>query len=85
MIMARVYILGGFLVFLAGVVTLAYMEGKTRGRVEQLNQTVRAYEKRAKIDAKIDTSSRFDLCVQLGGLRDECAELRGVGQTAPTE
>lgn len=56
-----------------------YMKGKADGRVAVLRDTVKAYQKRGDVDAKVRNMDAVALCVELGGLPDECGELRGMG------
>ncbi|OBQ59567.1 hypothetical protein EFV37_22195 [Mesorhizobium loti] len=67
---------------LGGLYAFAYSSGRAAGRVEQLQDTVAAYEKRTGIDNETDSLGRVDLCVELGGLRDECEQLRGLDAAA---
>lgn len=65
-----------------GIAVMGYLKGRYDGRVELLNATVRNYEKRAKVDGTVENLGRFDLCISLGGVPDECSRLRGVEKTA---
>lgn len=76
--MVRFYFLAAICVLFVGLASLAYLKGRSDGRVEILNSTVRAYEKRGKVDNDVENLSRFDLCVSLGGVPDECSKLRGL-------
>ncbi|MER8380719.1 hypothetical protein [Mesorhizobium sp. M1399] len=60
----------------------AYSSGRAAGRFEQLQDTVAAYEKRTGIDNDTNALGRVDLCIELGGLRDECEQLRGLDAAA---
>ena len=55
-----------------------YYKGRSDGRIAQLKDTVQAHENRKIIDETVGGLNGYDLCRQLGGLPDECAELRGV-------
>lgn len=66
----------------AGLFALGYLQGVGAGRVDQLKDSVAAYEKREKIDADVQAATRRDLCISLGGLPDDCNELRGL-EAAP--
>ena len=70
---------------IGGGLTAAYFKGRADYRAELLEDTLKAHETRDEIDAKIDELDRRDLCIRLGGLPDECDELRGVEETAPGE
>ncbi|TPN57177.1 hypothetical protein [Mesorhizobium sp. B1-1-7] len=67
---------------LGGLYAFAYSSGRTAGRVEQLQDTVAAYEKRTGIDNETNSLGRVALCLELGGLRDECEQLRGLDTAA---
>lgn len=60
-----------------------YVKGKVSGRVAALADTVEAYQKREGIDHEISGWDRVRLCVELGGLRDECEQLRGLEAGEP--
>ncbi|MER9553562.1 hypothetical protein [Mesorhizobium sp. M0322] len=52
----------------------AYSSGHKAGRVSQLKDTVSAYNRRMGID-KANSLGRVDLCLELGGLLDECERI----------
>ena len=73
------------IIVFGGVVAIAgllfaggYQKGRSDGRISQLKDTVQAHENRKVIDQTVGGLNGYDLCRQLGGLPDECAELRGV-------
>ncbi|RUW86938.1 hypothetical protein EOA13_35285 [Mesorhizobium sp. M7A.F.Ca.US.011.01.1.1] len=53
----------------------AYSSGHEAGRVSQLKDTVSAYNRRMGIDDKANSLGRVDLCLELGGLLDECERI----------
>ncbi|CAN7377055.1 hypothetical protein LJR231_002274 [Phyllobacterium sp. LjRoot231] len=60
-----------------------YLYGTSQGRqqsaVAAVKETAKAYQERATTDEKIHSLDPVALCVELGGLRDECAaQLRGM-------
>lgn len=59
-----------------------YQKGRSDGRISQLKATVQAHENRKSIDQAVDDLNGYDLCRDIGGLPDECAELRGLDQAA---
>jgi len=63
---------------LTGIFLYGRAVGVQAGRVEALAATVEAYQKRSDVDAEVRNMDAVALCVELGGLRDECAELRGL-------
>lgn len=74
---------------LAGAVLLSagsYLYGKHEGRqqaaVAQLQADVNAHIKREGIDHEVDGMERYRICLDLGGLPDDCEQLRGLDETA---
>lgn len=67
---------------LGGVYLYGYQRGEQAARVEQLQDTVQAYLERNRIDDEVDAADRYAVCVELGGMPDDCARLRGVDETA---
>lgn len=67
---------------LGGFYAWAYSSGRAAGRVEQLQQSVDAYEKRMGIDHDTNSLGRVDLCVELGGVLGECEQLRRLDPAA---
>lgn len=74
----------------AAVVALpVYLTGKAAGRaaerVAQLEADVDAYVKREGIEDEVDGMDRYRICLDLGGLPDQCDGLRWVAQAAKAE
>lgn len=68
----------------------AYLLGKHQGRQEAavaaLQASLDAIQKREDIDHEVDRADLIDICVELGGLRDDCRDqLRGLAATAEAE
>ena len=61
---------------------VGYVKGNSAGRIEQLQDTVEAYEKRKGIDNAVSSVDRHRVCVDLGGMPDECEQLRGLDEAA---
>lgn len=55
-----------------------YMKGREAGKVEQLKDSVEAYKNRNEINNEVNNLDDIALCIALGGLPDECDELRGL-------
>lgn len=66
----------------AGLFLGGYAKGRSDGRVAVLTDTVKAYKKRTDVDATVRNMDAVALCLELGGVRDECEQLRGVDQAA---
>lgn len=75
------YLLAGVMLALAIMGGVGYYKGRADGRQAQLRATVEAYKKREGIDDEVHGMGDIALCLELGGLRDECAKLRGVAPT----
>lgn len=58
------------------------VDGRSVGKVEQLQATVDAIEKRKDIDNEVSGMDRYRICLEFGGLSDACAALRGADETA---
>ncbi|ASP83610.1 hypothetical protein GOL45_08710 [Sinorhizobium medicae] len=59
---------------------VGYWKGRADIRADQLKDTIRAIEKRERIDERIQGLDGIALCNELlgGGVHDECQQLRGV-------
>lgn len=57
-----------------------YAKGRSDGRVAVLTDTVKAYKKRTDVDATVRNMHAAALCIELGGLPDDCQQLRGLEQ-----
>lgn len=66
----------------AAAFSFGYYRGDAAGRVAQLKDTVAAYETRKDIDTNTAALGDYDLCRALGGLHDQCLELRGLDEAA---
>ena len=62
-----------------------YVKGKNAGRIDQLQATVEAYKTRKAIEGDVQNLDAYALCDELGGLPDECEQLRGLDQAAEAE
>lgn len=70
--------LGGAALICAALFFGGYAKGRSDARVAVLTDTVKAYKKRTDVDATVRNMDAVALCVELGGMRDECEQLRGV-------
>ncbi|TIR78950.1 MAG: hypothetical protein E5X15_09925 [Mesorhizobium sp.] len=75
---ALLWKLGAAALICAGLFLGGYAKGRSDGRVAVLADTVKAYKKRTDVDATVRNLGAADLCIELGGLHDECEQLRGV-------
>ncbi|MDQ0132674.1 hypothetical protein J2T08_000575 [Neorhizobium galegae] len=71
-----ILIVAGALVVIAGVYGVGWWSAYSSGKVDQLKDSVEAYAKREGIDNDTDSLTRDALCRRLGGLPEQCNELR---------
>lgn len=57
-----------------------YLKGRSDGRLTQLQDTVKAYQARKDIDHAVTDLGAYDRCLELGGLPNDCKQLRGLEQ-----
>lgn len=72
------YLAVALLVASAALYGAGYIKGRSAGRVEAMKDTVAAYQKREGIDHDVSGMDAVAVCIELGGLRDDCEQLRGV-------
>ena len=63
----------------------AYRSGAQSERVSRLQADVDAYQKREGIDHEVDGMERYRVCIDLGGLPDDCEQLRRMEEAASAE
>lgn len=68
--------IGIFLTIAFMIAAFGYMKGREAGKVEQLKGSVEAYKTRNETNNEVNNLDDIELCLELGGLRDECNELR---------
>lgn len=78
MLSKYLYLAAGAAVAIGLAFGAGYVKGLAAGRIDQLQDTIEAYEDRNGVDETVEGYDRVALCIELGGLPDECAELRGV-------
>jgi len=61
------------------------IDGRSAGKVEQLKDTVAAIEKRGSINEDVENLAGYRLCLELGGVRDDCNKLRRVEQATESK
>jgi hypothetical protein len=62
---------------------LGQHDGKQDAALNAAKATIQAIQSRAKINETIDNLDGFALCVELGGLRSDCEQLRGMAEDQP--
>lgn len=89
MIGLRFYLAAGAaLAIVAGLLwthSAAYRAGARAERVTQLEKSVEAFVKRNGINAEVDDLDAVAVCIELGGVPDDCEQLRGMVPAAPAE
>ena len=50
-----------------------YIKGRSDGKIQQLEATVKAHETRNEIEETVGDLGAADLCVALGGLPNDCS------------
>lgn len=78
----------GAAVIAIAAVSGVFLYGKSIGRqgaaVEALEATIKAYKDRNDENDAVEALDPFALCIELGGLPDDCrAELRRLGEDQP--
>ena len=67
----------------AGGYAYGTIKERQRTAVAAAEATAKAIQKRADVDEEIIGMDSYRLCLQLGGLRDECEQLRRVETDKP--
>lgn len=84
--MERLYI--GFVVA-ATIILCAYFYGYSTGKhdakIEQLHASVNAHIKREGIHNEVSAMDRYAVCIDIGGLPDDCNELRRLEESTKSE
>ena len=62
---------------------LGIHEGKQQAALKAAQAVSQAIQNRAGINETINNMDGFALCVELGGLRDQCEQLRGLAEDRP--
>lgn len=75
-------VLAAFLCLVTG-----YLAGTTKERersaLAAAEATAKAIQKRADIDEEVINMDARRLCLELGGMRDQCEQLRGMAENQP--
>lgn len=84
LLLARPWVIAAVsaVVALGGVYLWGRLDGRSVGKVEQLQTTVDAIEDRKEIDNEVSDLGRDELCLALGGLPDDCAAVRRADKAA---
>ena len=68
-----------------GVYLYGKHEGRQQATVARLEADVNAHIKREGIDHEVDGMERYRICLDLGGVPNDCEQLRGVDETTEGE
>lgn len=81
------YLAAALILLGVGLMAGSYHAGKSNEASANTSRIAKAIteanEKRGKINDTFEGISDYLLCVKLGGVREQCAELRGVGEDKP--
>lgn len=66
----------------AGVYFYGYSAGKSDGRLAQLEDSIKAEKDRKNVDQEIAGLDDYALCLRVGGLPEQCDELRRMDAAA---
>lgn len=87
--MARLYICASiFIVVTASLISAyfyGYSAGKHAAKIEQLQADVDAHVKREGIHNEVSAMDRYAVCIDIGGLPDDCNELRRLEESSKSE
>lgn len=75
----------GFLVAFLPAFALGKYEGRQLERQAVIQRSIQAYQKRERIDHDVSGLDAARLCRELGGLPDQCDELRRLDEAAEAE
>lgn len=76
----------GALIASGPVYLYAKSHGRQQAAVAALQASIQAIRTREDIDHEVDRADLIDICVELGGVRDDCTDqLRGVDATAEAQ
>lgn len=78
MVSKYLIILGLGAASVVGIYTYGRISGINAGRLQQLEATIKAEKERKDVDQTVNRLSDTDLCVRLGGLLEDCQQLRGL-------
>jgi hypothetical protein len=87
----RLYLIIGAAVAIVAALTLshlkAYQSGVESERTALLERAVQSYVKRENVDNEVSNMDLYRICRELGGLHDDCSELRvrGLEETPGTQ
>jgi hypothetical protein len=62
----------------AVLVGAGYIKGRSDGKLRQMKDTVEAVQNRGVINNEVSKLGDYSLCLRLGGMPDDCAQLRGM-------
>lgn len=83
--MIRSYLYGAVALAFVALLVVVYYKGREAGKIDQLKATVAAERNRGDVDNDVARSSDYDLCVRVGGLPEQCDELRRVEEATPAQ
>lgn len=73
---------GAAVVFVGGVYWYGYSSGRNDGKIEQLEASIQAERDRKDVDKEVAGLDDYALCIRVGGLPEQCDELRRMDAAA---
>lgn len=64
---------------------LIYRAGQTSTEIDKLKDTVKAHETSDRISSEVDEMGLVARCLELGGMPEQCDELRGLDAATPRQ
>lgn len=87
--MTKLYICVGIFVVavgsLLGTYWYGYSVGKHDAKIERLQADVDAHVKREGVHNEVSAMDRYAVCIDIGGMQDDCNELRRMEESTETE
>lgn len=87
--MTKLYLCAGIFIIAVGTLLGAYQYGRSIGKheakIQQLQADVDAHVKREEVHNEVSSMDRYAVCIDIGGLPDDCDELRRMEESAETE
>ena len=83
--MIRTYLYAAGAAAFIGLLILVYFKGKEAGKIDQLKATVQAERTRKDVDQETARLGDYELCLRVGGVPEQCDELRGVEGATPAQ
>jgi hypothetical protein len=77
----KTYLTLAVILLVIAIGAIGYVKGRSDGRVQQLKDSLTAYQNREKVERDVSQLDGPALCRELGGLPDDCEQLRRMDET----